>query len=199
MIVGLTGGIGSGKTTVAKLFQNFDTVAVYIADEEAKKIMNSSATIRNKIIAAFGKSTFKNNQLDRSYLASIVFNNKEKLQVLNSIVHPEVHKNFQEFVQLHKMKAYIVYESAILFESNNQHQFNFVISVFVALEERIKRVIKRDHSTKQDVLDRMKQQWREEKKLLLSNYSIHNYSLQETEASVIEIHSILTKKRGIIL
>jgi dephospho-CoA kinase len=199
MIVGLTGGIGSGKTTVAKLFQNFDTVAVYIADVEAKKIMNSSATIRNKIIAAFGKSTFKNNQLDRSYLASIVFNNKEKLEVLNSIVHPEVHKNFQEFVQLHKKKAYIVYESAILFESNSQHQFNFVISVFVALEERIKRVIKRDHTTKQDVLDRIKQQWKEENKLLLSNYSIHNYSLQETEASVIEIHSILTKKRGIIL
>jgi dephospho-CoA kinase len=199
MIVGLTGGIGSGKTTVAKLFQNFDTVAVYIADVEAKKIMNSSVTIRNKIIAAFGKSTFKNNQLDRSYLASIVFNNKEKLEVLNSIVHPEVHTNFQEFVQLHKKKAYIVYESAILFESNSQHQFNFVISVFVALEERIKRVIKRDHTTKQDVLDRIKQQWKEEKKLLLSNYSIHNYSLQETEASVIEIHSILTKKRGIIL
>jgi dephospho-CoA kinase len=199
MIVGLTGGIGSGKTTVAKLFQNFDTVAVYIADVEAKKIMNSSTTIRNKIIAAFGKSTFKNNQLDRSYLASIVFNNKEKLEVLNSIVHPEVHTNFQEFVQLHKKKAYIVYESAILFESNSQHQFNFVISVFVALEERIKRVIKRDHTTKQDVLDRIKQQWKEENKLLLSNYSIHNYSLQETEASVIEIHSILTKKRGIIL
>jgi dephospho-CoA kinase len=199
MIVGLTGGIGSGKTTVAKLFQNFDTVAVYIADVEAKKIMNSSTTIRNKIIAAFGKSTFKNNQLDRSYLASIVFNNKEKLEVLNSIVHPEVHTNFQEFVQLHKKKAYIVYESAILFESNSQQQFNFVISVFVALEERIKRVIKRDHSTKQDVLDRMKQQWKEEKKLLLSNYSIHNYSLQETKATVKEIHSILTKKRGIIL
>jgi dephospho-CoA kinase len=199
MIVGLTGGIGSGKTTVAKLFQNFDAVAVYIADVEAKKIMNSSATIRNEIIVAFGKSTFKNNQLDRSYLANIVFNNKEKLQILNSIVHPEVHRHFQEFVQLHKKKAYIVYESAILFESNSHQQFNFVISVFVALEERIKRVIKRDHSTKQDVLDRMKQQWKEEKKLLLSNYSIHNYSLQETEASVKEIHSILTKKRGIIL
>jgi len=199
MIVGLTGGIGSGKTTVAKLFQNFDTVAVYIADVEAKKIMNSSDIIRAKIIAAFGKTTFKNNQLDRSYLASIVFNNKEKLQILNSIVHPEVRRDFQEFVQLHKKKSYIIYESAILFESNSQHQFHFVISVFVALEERIKRVIQRDNSTKQDVLVRMKQQWKEEKKLLLSNYSIHNYSLQETEASVKEIHSILTKKGATIL
>jgi dephospho-CoA kinase len=198
MIVGLTGGIGSGKTTVAKLFQNFDTVAVYIADVEAKKIMNSSDVIRTKIIAAFGKSTYKDNHLDRSYLASIVFNNKEKLHVLNNIVHPEVESNFQEFVELHKEKTYIIYESAILFESRSQQQFNFVISVFLALEERVKRVIKRDHSSKQEVLDRIEHQWKEDKKLLLSNYLIHNQSLQETETSVKEIHSILTKKKSII-
>jgi dephospho-CoA kinase len=194
MIIGLTGGIGSGKTTVAKIFQNFDTVAVYIADVEAKKIMNASDIIRTKIIAAFGKSTYKNKQLDRPYLADIVFNNKEKLHVLNSIVHPEVRRDFQQFVQLHSNKAYIVYESAILFESNSQHQFNFVVSVFVTLEERVKRVVKRDHSTKQEVLDRIKHQWKEDKKLLLSNYLIPNYSLRETEVSVKEIHSILTKK-----
>jgi dephospho-CoA kinase len=198
MIVGLTGGIGSGKTTVAKLFQNFDTVAVYIADVEAKKIMNSSDVIRTKIIAAFGKRTYKDNQLDRSYLASIVFNNKEKLHILNNIVHPEVESNFQEFVQLHKKKTYIIYESAILFESRSQQQFNFVISVFLALEERVKRVVKRDHSSKQEVLDRIAYQWKEDKKLLLSNYLIRNQSLQETEASVKEIHSILTKKKSII-
>ena len=198
MIVGLTGGIGSGKTTVAKLFQNFDTVAVYIADVEAKKIMNSSDVIRTKIIAAFGKSTYKENQLNRSYLASIVFNNKEKLHILNKIVHPEVKKNFQKFVQLHKKKTYVIYESAILFESKSQQQFNFVISVFLSLEERVKRVIKRDHSSKQEVLDRIEHQWKEDKKLLLSNYLIDNYSLQETEASVKEIHSILTKKKSII-
>jgi dephospho-CoA kinase len=194
MIIGLTGGIGSGKTTVAKIFQNFDTVAVYIADVEAKKIMNTSDIIRTKIIAAFGKSTYKNKQLDRPYLADIVFNNKEKLHILNSIVHPEVRRDFQQFVQLHSNKAYIVYESAILFESNSQHQFNFVVSVFVTLEERVKRVVKRDHSTKQEVLDRIKHQWKEDKKLLLSNYLIPNYSLRETEVSVKEIHSILTKK-----
>jgi dephospho-CoA kinase len=198
MIIGLTGGIGSGKTTVAKLFQNFDTVAVYIADVEAKKIMNSSDRIRNKIIAAFGKSTYKENQLDKSYVASIVFNNKEKLHILNDIVHPEVERNFQEFAQFHKKKTYVIYESAILFESKNQQQFNFVISVFLAQEERVKRVIKRDHCTNQEVLDRIEQQWREDKKLLLSNYLIDNYSRQETEASVKEIHSILTKKKRII-
>jgi dephospho-CoA kinase len=198
MIVGLTGGIGSGKTTVAKIFQNFDTVAVYIADVEAKKIMNSSDAIRTKIIAAFGKSTYKNDQLDRPYLASIVFNNKEKLCVLNNIVHPEVESNFQEFVQLHKKKTYVIYESAILFESKSQQQFNFVISVFLPLEERVKRVIKRDHSSRQEVLDRIEHQWKEDKKLLLSNYLIYNQSLQEAETSVKQIHSILTKKKNII-
>jgi dephospho-CoA kinase len=101
-------------------------------------------------------------------------------------------------VQQHSNKAYIVYESAILFESNSQHQFNFIVSVFVTLEDRVQRVVQRDHSTKQEVLDRIKHQWKEDKKLLLSNYLIPNYSLQETEASVKEIHSILTKKTRVI-
>ena len=128
--------------------------------------MNSSNVIRTKIIAAFGKSTYKENQLNRSYLASIVFNNKEKLHILNKIVHPEVKNNFQKFVQLHKKKTYVIYESAILFESKSQQQFNFVISVFLTLEERVKRVVKRDHSSKQEVLDRIEHQWKEDKKLL---------------------------------
>ena len=199
MIVGLTGGIGSGKTTVAKLFKNFDTVAVYIADIEAKKLMNSSNVIRTKLIKEFGKETYQDNQLNRPYLANVVFNDKEKLHVLNSIVHPEVRKHFQEFVQLHIKKAYIIYESAILFESNSQQQFNFVISVYVDLEERIKRILERDNSTKQEVLNRINNQWKEDKKLLLSNYVINNYSLQETSNSVENIHNILTQKACSIL
>ncbi|TXD48310.1 dephospho-CoA kinase [Polaribacter sp. IC073] len=194
MVVGLTGGIGSGKSTVAKLFKNFDTVAVYIADVEAKKLMNSSDEIRTKLTEAFGEETYIENQLNRPYLASIVFNNKEKLNVLNSIVHPEVNKHFEAFIQENAHKAYILYESAILFESNNQHQFDFIISVFVAVEERVIRVLKRDHSTKQAILDRINNQWKEDKKLLLSNYIIENHTLKETEAAVKRIHNILTQK-----
>ncbi|AUC83975.1 dephospho-CoA kinase [Polaribacter sp. ALD11] len=194
MVIGLTGGIGSGKTTVAKLFHNFNTVAVYIADVEAKKLMNSSDIIRKKLIEAFGEKTYQKHQLNRPFLASIVFNNKEKLHILNSIVHPEVKKHFQKFIENNTNKAYIVYESAILFESNSQHQFDFVISVFVDLEERIRRVLDRDNSTRQEVLSRINSQWKEDKKLLLSNYVINNYALQETESSVKKIHNILTKK-----
>jgi len=194
MIVGLTGGIGSGKTTVAALFKKQNTVAVYIADTEAKIIMNSSEIIRTQLLKAFGKETYQNNQLNRQYLAKIVFEDSKKLTILNSIVHPEVKKNFQEFVAQHSEKAYILYESAILFESKSAQQCNFIISVFVPQEERIQRVLNRDSSTRAEVLSRIQNQWKEDKKLLQSHYVINNDALQATEASVLKIHNILTKK-----
>lgn len=199
MIVGLTGGIGSGKTTVAALFKKQNTVAVYIADTEAKIIMNSSEIIRTQLLKAFGKETYQNNQLNRQYLAKIVFEDKKKLTILNGIVHPEVKKNFQKFVAQHAEKAYILYESAILFESKSAQQCNFIISVFVHQEERIQRVLNRDSSTRAEVLSRIQNQWKEDKKLLQSHYIINNDALQETEASVLKIHNILTKKALSIL
>ena len=199
MIVGLTGGIGSGKTKVASLFKKQDAVAVYIADAEAKIIMNSSETIRAQLIQLFGKETYQNNQLNRQYLAKIVFEDTKKLTTLNSIVHPEVKKKFQEFVVQNADKAYILYESAILFESESAQQCNFIISVFVHQEERIQRVINRGRNTRTEVLSRIHNQWKEDKKLLQSHYIINNYALQDTEASVLKIHNILTKKARSIL
>ena len=199
MIVGLTGGIGSGKTTVAALFKKQNTVAVYIADTEAKIIMNSSEIIRTQLLKAFGKETYQNNQLNRQYLAKIVFEDSKKLTILNNIVHPEVKKNFQEFVAQHTEKAYVLYESAILFESKSAQQCNFIISVFVPQEERIQRVLNRDSSTRAEVLSRIQNQWKEDKKLLQSHYVINNDALQDTEASVLKIHNILTKKALCIL
>ena len=99
MVVGLTGGIGSGKTTVAKLFSKFNDVAIYIADIEAKKLMNSSEIIKKKLIKQFGESSFVNQKLNRNYISEIVFNDKEKLSILNAIVHPEVKKHFQDFIK----------------------------------------------------------------------------------------------------
>jgi dephospho-CoA kinase len=199
MIVGLTGGIGSGKTTVASLFEKQDAVAVYIADAEAKIIMNSSEIIRTQLIEAFGKETYQYNQLNREYLAKIVFEDTKKLTILNNIVHPEVKKNFQEFVAQNTDKAYILYESAILFESKSAQQCNFIIAVFVDQEERIQRVLDRDRNTRTEVLSRIHNQWKEDKILLQSHYIINNCSLQDTEASVLKIHNILTKKALSIL
>ena len=180
MIVGLTGGIGSGKTTVAEVFKKLDSVAVYIADIEARKIMNSSDVIRTQLLQAFGKETFKNNELNRQYLANVVFESTEKLTILNNIVHPEVKRCFQDFVAKNIDKAYVLYESAILFESNSAQQCDFVISVFLDKEERIKRVVSRDKTSKKEVLSRINNQWKEDKKLLSSNYIILNYEIKDT-------------------
>ncbi|WP_339342657.1 dephospho-CoA kinase [uncultured Polaribacter sp.] len=199
MIVGLTGGIGSGKTTVAEVFKKLDSVAVYIADIEARKIMNSSVVIRTQLLQAFGKETYKNNELNRQYLANTVFESEEKLTILNNIVHPEVKKHFLDFATRNADKSYVLYESAILFESNSSQQCDFIISVFLDKEERIKRVLERDKTTEKEVLSRINSQWKEDKKLLSSNYIIFNYAIQDTKKSVLKIHNILTEKALTIL
>ena len=199
MIVGLTGGIGSGKTTVAEVFKKLDSVAVYIADVEARKIMNSSNVIRTQLLQVFGKETYKNNELNRKYLANTVFESKEKLTILNNIVHPEVKKHFLDFATRNADKAYVLYESAILFESNSSQKCDFVISVFLDKEERIKRILERDKTTEKEVLSRINSQWKEDKKLLSSNYIIFNYAIQDTKKSVLKIHNILTEKALTIL
>ncbi|QTD38284.1 dephospho-CoA kinase [Polaribacter batillariae] len=198
MVVGLTGGIGSGKTTVAKMFAKKQEVAIYIADEEAKKLMNSSSKIKSKIIDAFGKQSFENNQLNRAFIASIVFKDKKKLAILNGIVHPEVRNHFKNFIKTHKDKTYIIYENAILFESKADKQCEFIISVFVPLDVRIARVMQRGAATKAQILERINNQWKEDKKLLQSNYVIENLSLEITENQVNNIHNILTEKSNLI-
>ena len=194
MIVGLTGGIGSGKTTVAKLFSNYANVAIYIADVEAKKLINSSSSIKQQITKLFGANAYKNNILDRKYIGQLVFNSKEKLQALNKIVHPAVKEHFANFVKSNQNKDYILYESAILFESNSIEKLDFIISVYVDLEERIQRVMVRDSVEKKEVLARINNQWKEDKILLLSNYLIINSSIENTKDQVRKIHNILTKK-----
>lgn len=194
MIVGLTGGIGSGKTTVAKLFSNYANVAIYIADVEAKKLINSSSSIKQQITKLFGANAYKNNILDRKYIGQLVFNSKAKLQALNKIVHPAVKEHFANFVQSNQNKDYILYESAILFESNSIEKLDFIISVYVDLEERIQRVMVRDSVEKKEVLARINNQWKEDKILLLSNYLIINSSIENTKDQVRKIHNILTKK-----
>jgi dephospho-CoA kinase len=194
MIVGLTGGIGSGKTTVAKFFSEFKNIAVYTADLEAKKLMNSSKIIKDNLIKEFGELAFVNQKLNRKYIAEIVFKDKEKLANLNDIVHPEVKINFQEFVKNNSKKDYIIYENAILFESKSNLICDIIITVFADINTKILRVIDRDSSTKKEVLNRMKNQWQEDKIILQSNYIIYNELLDETKWQVNKIHNILTKK-----
>ncbi len=191
VIVGLTGGIGSGKSTIAKMFEDLG-VAVYYADDEAKKLMNTSPQIRIKLIDEFGEKTFENGNLNRAYLAEIIFNDKEKLQIINAIVHPEVDKHFKNWVSKQK-GIFVIQENAILFESNKQDSFDYIITVTAPKETRIKRVIKRDKVSEQQIISRMKNQFDDAEKIKNSNFVINNINLSQSKQQVKNIYQKLTK------
>ncbi|MCF2874342.1 MULTISPECIES: dephospho-CoA kinase [unclassified Tenacibaculum] len=193
MVVGLTGGIGSGKSTILKMFSKFENVAMYIADEEAKKLMTSSQEIKSRLITEFGEETYQNNQLNRQYLANIVFKNKSKLTKLNSIVHPVVNKHLQNFIDNNSKKKYILYENAILFENGSNHICDKIITVTAPENIRIERVLKRDNSNIEDVKSRIKNQWNQTKKTLQSHYIIENLTINKSNEQVFKIHNNLTK------
>lgn len=189
--VGLTGGIGSGKTTVANYFIELG-IPVYFADKEAKQLMNSSAKIKNKLINEFGENTYQNGVLNRKYLANIVFHNKSKLSIINGIVHPAVAKHFAKWVKEQKTK-YVIQENAILFENNTASNFDYIITVTAPVDVKIDRIIKRDSATKEDVLSRMNNQWDDAKKIELSDFVIDNVDLADTKKQVNRIHKKLIK------
>ena len=195
MIVGLTGGIGSGKTTVLAFFKSMGNIAVYIADFEAKKIMNNSVAIREKITALFGTEAYQKERLNREFVSNIVFSDREKLSQLNNIVHPEVYRHLQEFILSNNDKEYIVYESAILFENNSSSFCDITITVTADKNTRLKRIMKRDAVTEESVLKRINNQWSDAKKILQTHYCIENNNLTETKQQVERIHNILTIKR----
>lgn len=177
-IIGLTGGIGSGKTLVAKHFQSLG-IPVYIADDEAKKIMEDTETI-SEIRKAFGDEVFTNRLPDTKKIAAIVFNDSEKLDQLNAIIHPRVYNHFKEWVNSHKNHRVVIKEAAILFESGSYKDCDSIILVTAPKEIRIERVMKRDAVSREKVLERMSKQWDEEKKAALSDFVIENISLEKT-------------------
>lgn len=186
MVVGITGGIGSGKSTVVKEFIKLG-IPCYIADVEAKKLMLNSKNLQTKIVALLGKKAYQNNTLNKSYIASLIFNNKELLQQLNAIVHPAVHQHFKEFANKNKT-PYCVYESAILFENKNEHLCDKIIVVTASLEERIARVMKRDGVERNLVLERINSQWSQEEKVKRADYTILNNNKSFLEQQVQQLH-----------
>jgi dephospho-CoA kinase len=193
-VIGLTGGIGSGKTTIANYFQEMG-VPVYIADDGAKRVMQSEA-ITEQIKSVFGESLFENNILNRTKLAEIVFNDKSKLEQLNSIVHPAVKKDFEVWLLRHKNSAYVIYEVAILFESGRYKDCDLIITVTAPEEVRIERVLKRDNTTREQVLSRMRMQWNDENRISRSNFVINNDNLKNAKEEVVKILKILDIKQN---
>ena len=177
-IIGLTGGIGSGKTTIAKLFE-VEGIPIYIADEEAKKIMQLPETM-SKIGGIFGSEVIVNHQIDKKKLSEIVFNNPEKLKELNTIIHPLVKKHFDDWVKKQK-SPFVIKEAAILFESGSYEYCDKIITVTASEETRIKRVMKRDNCTREAVLERINNQWSDAQKISKSDYVIVNNDLIEAK------------------
>ncbi len=194
MIVGVTGGIGSGKSLVAKTICSFENTIYFHADKEAKLLMNNSAVIKDKIIAAFGQKSYDNGVLNKKYISSLVFKNPHQLKVLNTIVHPQVKEHFKKFVESQNKNTLIIYENAIIFETNSSSICDIIISVNSPRNIRIKRVMKRDNSTKIMVENIMNNQWSDAKRNLLSNYIINNIEKEETLLKIKKIYNFLTKK-----
>lgn len=179
-VIGLTGGIGSGKTTIAQLFIA-KGIPVYFADTEAKEIMQRPETVA-LVTEALGTDFVKGKLIDTKALAEIVFKDSEKLKRLNGILHPLVKKDFEDWVKANTDSPFVIKEAAILFETGSYKYCDQVITVVASQETRIKRVMKRDHCTKEQVLDRIKNQWSDEQRVAKSHYVIENESLQDATA-----------------
>lgn len=188
-IIGLTGGIGSGKTTVANHFRKAN-IPVYIADDEARKIMQSPEIIE-EIRKVFGDLIFDDTILNREKLSQIVFNNPEKLKQLNAIIHPAVRKHFQDWVLKHENAPFVIYEAAILFESGSYKNCDLIITVTAPIESRIQRVIQRDNTTREQVLKRINAQWNDEQRIAKSDFIIENVNPQMTKTEIDKILKIL--------
>ena len=190
-IVGLTGGIGSGKSTVANMFKELG-VPVYNSDERAKHLMNTSLEIKNQLIELLGEEAYEGDKLNRSFIAKKVFSNTDLLAELNKIVHPIVRKDFIDWTNDQDYR-YVIQETALLFENKSEDLYDSIILVTAPKEERIARVVDRDKSTKEQVISRMNNQLDDEAKLDLSNYVIENIDLERTNSNVLQVHaSILT-------
>lgn len=190
--VGLTGGIGTGKTTVARIFKVLG-IPVFDADVEAKKIMNENKVVQEKIAAIFGKESYENGKLNRNHIAAIVFNNTQKLKLLNAIVHPETIALSKKWIN-NQTTSYCIKEAALLFESGSAKGLDYVIGVFAPTALRKKRVMQRDNLTPEQFKNRMNKQMDEEIAKKLCDFIIVNDEQQLLIPQVIKIHDQILSK-----
>ena len=193
--IGITGGIGSGKSTVARIFETLG-IPVYYADDAAKKLMNSDVLLQEKIINAFGEASYKEGKLDRQFLSSLVFNNPEKLNLLNSIVHPATIEDASNWM-LQQTSPYSIKEAALIYESGAQKSLDYVIGVAAPEPIRILRTMNRDHISKEDVIARMHRQMEESIKMKLCDFVINNNEQVLLIPQVIELHEKLIEMSNV--
>ena len=187
--IGITGNIGSGKTTVSKLFEILG-VPVFYADDAAKKVMTHDPVLVAQLKEAFGAgSFFSDGALNRKHIADIVFKDETQLRLLNSLVHPAVFRAFDQWAANFKNAPYVLKEAALLFESESYKMCDQTILVTAPLELRIKRVMQRDGLQRADILNRENKQFTEEKKKTLANFIIKNDDTELVIPQVLELHN----------
>ncbi len=187
--IGLTGGIGSGKTTVAHIFEVLG-MPVYYADDAAKRLMNEEANLKQKLIQHFGEESYVEGKLNRAYLSSVVFSNTEKTSLINSIIHPATIADAEAWM-LQQQAPYALKEAALIFESGAEKNLDLVIGVSAPLPIRLQRVMKRDAIDEAAVLARMQKQMNEEEKMSRCDFVVINDDETLLIPQVIAIHEQL--------
>ncbi len=189
MIVGLTGGIGSGKTTVANFFKELG-VPVYNSDKEARKLMRTSKKVKNAIIELLGEKAYNGKKLNKTYISEKIFNNEKLLQKLNSIVHPAVRTHFLRWKE--KQNAlYVIQETALIFENKSESFYDKIILVVAPEYQRVQRVAERDGISIAQIENRLKSQLKDDEKTPLAHYVIENTNLFNTQKKVEEVNKAL--------
>ena len=185
--LGVTGGIGSGKTSVCRVF-NVLGIPVFSADETAKEIMESDPVITEKVNIIAGRNMYAGGGLDRDALAGLIFNNRELLVKINNVVHPVVREKFVKWSEQQE-SGYIILEAAILFESGTYKILDRILTVITPLEERIERVMKRNYLTREQVLDRIRNQSDDDFKISRSDYIVNNSDDDMIIPAIVKIHN----------
>jgi dephospho-CoA kinase len=185
--VGITGGIGSGKSAVCEAFNKLG-VNIYNADIRAKALINQNIQIREKLVTRFGRSLYKNDQIDRSMLAGIIFEDKTALEFVNSIIHPAVGDDFRAWCKQYEHEPYVIEEAALLFESGAYKKMNKMVTIYAPEELRINRVMLRDKVTREQVKKRMNNQLPDEEKMKRSDFVIYNDEKHSVLEQVLKLH-----------
>ena len=194
IVVGLTGGIGSGKTTIGQYFESLG-IAVYIADKEAKALMNRSTVVKRKLVDLFGDNAYENGKLNRPFLASKIFANQKLLSKMNAIIHPKVASHFQQWLKKQN-SPYVIKEAAIIFENQLQDQYQYIITVVADKDLRIKRIIERDDTSADKIKSIIKNQLSDEEKIEKSDFVIYNNDLNTAKNQALKIHNQILQEIG---
>lgn len=186
--IGITGGMGAGKSTMCKIFGQLG-VSIYDADSRAKFIMSNNQELKKTITENFGWDAYtRKDELNREYLAKVVFNNEEKLELLNNLVHPAVKNDYEQWAQEHRDEPYSLKEAALLFESMSYKTLHKVIVIASPIETRIERIMKRDHVKREDILKRIQNQSTDRERMNKADWVIYNDGVRSLIEQTLEVH-----------